>query len=92
MSCQDYILFSEVNIMQFDYYKPFNQTIKELRAYNGLTQTQVASNCSITERQYQRLEAGDSKPTYDNLVSIAKFYNVSIDFLVGRTNNPHVNQ
>lgn len=52
--------------------------------------TQVTFKYSITERQYQRLEAGDSKPTYDNLISIAMFYNVSIDFLVGRTNNPNI--
>lgn len=35
--------------------------------------TQVTFKYSITERQYQRLEAGDSKPTYDNLISIAMF-------------------
>lgn len=68
----------------------FNSVLYMLRKQNNLTQVQVASAINITERQYQRLETGVSKPTYDNLISIANYYNVSIDYLVGRTSNPNI--
>jgi transcriptional regulator with XRE-family HTH domain len=61
-----------------------------LRKQNNLTQVQAANAINITERQYQRIETGVSKPTYDNLISIADYYNVSIDYLVGRTGNPNI--
>ena len=48
----------------------------------------VAKAMHLTERQYQRLEAGDSKPMFDNLLALADYFDVSLDYLVGRSDDP----
>lgn len=70
----------------------FGEHLKELRISFNYTQKQVASNIGITERNYQRYEANDQRPSFDILISLADFYNVSIDYLVGRTKNPEINK
>lgn len=64
--------------------------LKALRNKNGLTQKQVAEAVGIAERNYNRYEAGALDPLTSTTKAIAEFYGVSIDFLVGRTNNPEV--
>ncbi|WP_320691328.1 helix-turn-helix transcriptional regulator [Monoglobus pectinilyticus] len=63
-----------------------------MRISFNYTQKQVASNIGITERNYQRYEANDQRPSFDILISLADFYNVSLDYLVGRTKNPEINK
>lgn len=70
----------------------FGEHLKEMRISFNYTQKQVASNIGITERNYQRYEANDQRPSFDILISIADFYNVSLDYLVGRTKNPEINK
>lgn len=70
----------------------FGTQLKTLRKQYKVTQKQVAEKINITERNYQAYEANTQKPTYDNLIALADFFNVSLDFLVGRTNNPEVNK
>lgn len=66
----------------------FNCRLKELRKKNNLTQVSLAEKLGLTERQYQRLEANDSKPMYDNLLALADYFDVSLDYLVGRSDDP----
>ncbi len=61
--------------------------LKELRKINNVTQKQTAASINITERNYQRLEAGE-KPNYDNLIALADYFDVSLDYLVGRSDEP----
>ena len=70
----------------------FGEHLKEMRISFNYTQKQVASNIGITERNYQRYEADDQRPSFDILISLADFYNVSLDYLVGRTKNPEINK
>ena len=70
----------------------FGEHLKEMRISFNYTQKQVASNIGITERNYQRYEANDQRPSFDILISLADFYNVSLDYLVGRTENPEINK
>ena len=70
----------------------FGEHLKEMRISFNYTQKQVASNIGITERNYQRYEANDQRPSFDILISLADFYNVSLDYLVGRTRNPEINK
>ena len=65
----------------------FKTRIKELRTSNNLTQLEISNFLEINERSYQNLEYGTSKPKYDTLIKLADYYNVSIDYLVGRSNN-----
>ena len=70
----------------------FGEHLKEMRISFNYTQKQVASNIGITERNYQRYEANDQRPSFDILISLADFYNVSLDYLVGRTKNREINK
>lgn len=61
----------------------FQAHLLELRKKNHLTQPQVAEGVGITTRTYQRYEAGEREPNLSTLVALAKFYNVSLDYLAG---------
>ena len=61
------------------------ERMKELRCERGETQTQVAEAIGITLRQYQRYEAGTQKPGLDYLIALADHFDVSLDYLTGRT-------
>lgn len=63
-----------------------------LRKESGMTQQQVADAIQTTLRQYQRFEKGEQKPGYDNLISLADCYQVSLDYLAGRTENRAVSR
>lgn len=51
----------------------------------GYTQGQVAIYCDITEKTYQNYELMTREPKIEILVRIAQLYEVSLDYLVGRT-------
>lgn len=57
--------------------------LKELRESKHLTKKQVAVGIGITERAYIAYEYGERDVSTDTLVKIAKFYNVSTDYLLG---------
>lgn len=57
----------------------------QLRIESGMTQQQVADAIQTTLRQYQRFEKGEQKPGYDNLVKLADCFQVSLDYLAGRS-------
>ena len=61
--------------------------IKELREDNDLTQQQIADKLGITQRKYSYLETGTQQLTDEILVKLAKFYETSIDYIVGLTDN-----
>lgn len=69
----------------------FNERLKLLRNESGLTQVQAAKALSLNYRHYQRLEA-DNTPNFSNLMQIAEFFNVSMDYLAGRTDVREVNR
>jgi len=62
-----------------------SKRLRELRKEKGLSQIQVAIFCDITEKAYQNYELMTREPKLEILIRIADFYNVSIDYLVGRT-------
>ena len=69
----------------------FNERLKELRTEKGLTQVQTAEAISIAYRNYQRLEADGNLPNFSNFVAIADLFEVSLDYLAGRTDVREVN-
>ena len=62
----------------------FSERLRILRKEKGLTQVQVAQAVKMSNRGYQDLELG-RKPQYENLMIIADFFDVSVDWLMGRT-------
>ena len=69
----------------------FSEKIRQLRKDRHLTQAEVAKEGGLSARGYQDLELG-AKPRYDALLHIADFYDVSVDWLMGRTDNPHAHR
>ena len=69
----------------------FSEKIRQLRKDRHLTQAEVAKEVDLSAQGYQDLELG-AKPGFDNLLHIADFYDVSVDWLMGRTDNPHAHR
>ena len=62
------------------------ERLKQCRTERGLTQNEVAIFCDITEKAYQNYERNRREPKLSILIRIADFYDVSLDYLVGRMN------
>lgn len=59
--------------------------LRECRKDKGMTQMQVAVYCDITEKAYQNYELMTREPKLEILIRIADLFEVSLDYLVGRT-------
>lgn len=69
----------------------FSIRLKELRTSQKLTQKQVYSAVGMSALGYQRYEYGEREPAYQKLLALADFFDVSLDYLTGRTDNPKIN-
>lgn len=63
----------------------FSGRLKELRKKANFTQVEVAEKLGISQPAYASWERGVKKPTQGNLVKIAQVLNVSVDYLVGNS-------
>ena len=63
----------------------FAERLKELRKKANFTQVEVAEKLGISQPAYASWERGVKKPTQENLVKIAQVLNVSVDYLVGNS-------
>jgi len=70
----------------------FGTHLKSIRLSKNLTQKQLAINIGMSEIGIRKYEIGQRKPTYDMLIALADHFDVSIDYLVGRTDKPEVNK
>lgn len=65
--------------------KIFQERLIEQRKLNKVTQRELAEYLQIAQPSYIRYENGTSEPSLENLVKLADFFDVSIDYLLGRT-------
>lgn len=63
------------------------QRLKDLREDRDLLQREVARQLGTSERQYSRWETGFSEIPAHHLITLADFYNTSVDYILGRTNS-----
>lgn len=63
----------------------FSERLKKLRKKARLTQVDIARKLGISQQAYASWERGIKKPTQENLVKIAQILNVSVDYLVGNS-------
>ena len=63
----------------------FSERLKKLRKQAQLTQVDVAEKLGISQPAYASWERGIKRPTQENLVKIAQILNVSVDYLVGNS-------
>ncbi|MEW8997584.1 MAG: helix-turn-helix domain-containing protein [Thermoanaerobacter sp.] len=64
---------------------PFSQRLRQLREEKGLLQKDVAKILGITPSAYGYYEQGKREPSMEVLKKLSDFFNVSIDYLLGRT-------
>ena len=64
----------------------FQSVLKSLRKANGLTQDELAKILKISRSTIGMYENGSREPDYETLEAIADYFNVDIDYLLGRTN------
>ena len=62
--------------------------LKKLRQGKKLTQTEFADKIGISRGTYAHYEINKRHPDYQTLIKIAKFFDVSTDYLLGVTDNP----
>ena len=67
----------------------YAEALKRFRDEFNITQQQAADNAHILKQVYQRYEYGRD-PAVSVLCKLADAYNVSLDYLVGRTDNPSI--
>ena len=66
--------------------------LRDLREDNDYTQADIAKILNITRPQYNLYELGDRKIPIDKLQALADYYNVSVDYILERTNYKKVVQ
>ena len=66
--------------------------LKELRKKKGLSQLRLATDLNTTQNTISRYETGEREPGIEELIKIADYFNVSVDYLIGRTENPKMNR
>lgn len=63
----------------------FAERLQALRTAHGVSQYVLSSLCGLSEHAVRRYERGESVPTLPAAVALADFFNVSLDYLVGRS-------
>ena len=63
------------------------QRIRDLREDEDLTQEKIAQKLHMHKTQYQRYENAEYNSFFEAMIAIANFYNVSLDYIAGRTND-----
>ena len=65
----------------------FRERLQELRKEKGKTQKNMADFLEIKVRSYQSYEGGDRRPDYEKLVALADYFDVTTDYLLGRSDS-----
>lgn len=60
--------------------------LKELRLDKGLSQIEVANWISVSRTSYTKYETGVYEPSIETLIKLAEFYGVTVDYIIGRSN------
>lgn len=66
--------------------------LKALRKSKGITQIALQMQTGIEQALISKFESGERIPPTETLMILADFYNVSIDYILCRTDNPEINK
>ena len=66
--------------------------LKQLRKEKGISQLKLALDLNMSQNTISRYETGEREADYRSLILIADYFNVSIDYLLKRTDNPNINR
>ncbi len=70
----------------------FSERIRELRRKNGMTQKALGEIIGVRQDSISIYESGKHYPEVRNLLILADYFGVSLDYLMGRTDDPEVHQ
>lgn len=65
--------------------------LKEIRKKKQISQLKLAMDLNMNQNSISRYETGEREADYATLICLADYFNVSIDYLLGRTDNPETN-
>lgn len=68
----------------------YKNRISALRNSRHLTQDDMSAMLGISRAALSHYEQGRREPDYDTLIKIADFFKVSLDYIMGRTDDPHI--
>lgn len=71
---------------------PYYKRIRDLREDRDLTQTKMGEILHCSQRVYSNYERGDIDIPTATLIKLADFHQVSVDYILNRTDNPNTNQ
>ena len=70
----------------------FGLKIKELRKMHMLSQKDVAEHLNVTPTQISDIENGKAAPSFQRAIMLASFFNISLDYLAGLSNEKNISQ
>ena len=70
----------------------FSNRLLELKNIRHVRQQDIADAIGVSLRGYQYYEKGTKEPTMSKLIALANYFDVSLDYLIGRTDNPAINR
>ena len=66
--------------------------LKQLRRQRGISQLKLAMDLGLNQNSISRYESGEREADYQTLIRLADYFNVSVDYLLERRENPAVNR
>ena len=66
--------------------------LRELRKARGISQLKLAMDLNTNQNTISRYESGEREPGISELVKLADYFGVSVDYLLERTENPELNR
>ena len=66
--------------------------LKALRKQKNISQVKIAMDLDMCQNTVSRYETGEHEADYATLIRIADYFNVSLDYLLERTDNPKINR
>lgn len=66
--------------------------LKEIRNSKKISQLKLAMDLNMNQNTISRYETGEREPGINELIKIADYFNISVDYLLERTNNPKINE
>ena len=64
--------------------------LKEIRKSKRISQLKMAIDLNMSQNTISRYETGEREPGISELIKIAEYFDISVDYLLERTNNPNL--
>ena len=67
--------------------RDFSEVLRELRKEKKVSQRKLGELLGISDRNIRFYESGEHRPDFEGLLLLADYFNVSLDYLVGRSDD-----